>query len=81
MEVKSLSALVDTLKKLTEDDALFLEKSNGWYKLVYIRGLGTRHDAYGCSIHKPKAYMKEYIKGLINGIIYQKGKSITDNII
>lgn len=81
MKSKNLNVLVDDLKKLTGDEALFLEKSNGWYKLVYIRELGTRHDACGCSIHRPKASIKENIKGLINGIVYQRERSIKDNII
>lgn len=78
---KDLKTLVQELKKLTADCELFLEKSNGWYKLVHIRELGNRHYAYGCSIHRPKALMKEYIKGLIDGIMYRKGRSITGHII
>ncbi len=78
---KDLSTLVQELKNLTADRELFLEKSNGWYKLVYIRELGSCHYAYGCSIHRPKALMKEYIKGLIDGIIYQKERNVTDHII
>lgn len=78
---KDLNTLVQELKHLTTDRELFLEKSNEWYKPVYIRDPGTRHHAYGCTIHRPKALMKEYIKGLIDGIIYQKGRSITGHII
>jgi len=63
------------LKDLTGDDKIFLDRSNGWYKLVYIVGTGVRKDAYGCSVYRCQSHMQEYVKGLINGIYHQMEKT------